>query len=58
MRGRPVAIIAPIDQQALDSAIAREVQKVENEGWLAAAEGAFGFWDNDDDAVWDRVAVK
>lgn len=58
VRGRPVAVIAPIDQQALDAAIAHEARKIENEGWLAAAEGAFAFWDNDEDAIWDRVAVQ
>src|SRR6266511_4793960 len=58
VRGRPVAVIAPIDQQALEAAISREAQKVEDGGWLAAAEDAFTFWDNDDDAIWDRVAVK
>lgn len=58
VRGRPIAIIAPIDQQALETAISREVWKTEAEGWLALAEGAFAFWDNDDDAVWDDVAVK
>jgi prevent-host-death family protein len=58
VRGRPVAVIAPIDQQALDAAISREAQKGEDEGWLATAEDAFAFWDNDEDAIWDRVAVK
>ena len=58
VRGRPVAVIAPIDQQALEAAISREAEKVENQGWLAAAEGAFAFWDNDEDAIWDRVAVS
>jgi prevent-host-death family protein len=58
VRGYPVAVIAPIDQGALDAAIARELQKVEGEGWLAVAEGAFAFWDNDEDAVWDHVPVQ
>jgi prevent-host-death family protein len=58
LRGQPVAIVAPIDQHALDAAIAREFQKVEGEEWLAVAEGAFSFWDNEDDAVWDHVAVQ
>lgn len=58
VRGRPVAVIAPIDQQALEAAIFREVEKAEDDGWLTLAEGAFAFWDNDEDAVWDRVAVK
>ncbi len=58
VRGRPVAVIAPIDQAALDAAIARELEKAEGEGWLAAAEGAFAFWDNEEDAVWDHVPVR
>ena len=58
VRGRPVAIIAPIEQKALDAAISREALKAEDEGWLAAAEDAFAFWDNENDAVWDHVAVK
>ncbi len=57
VRGRPVAVIAPIDQGVLDAAIARELAKAEGEGWLAVAEGTFAFWDNDEDAVWDHVAV-
>ena len=58
VRGRPVAVISPIDQQAVEAAIAREAQKVEDEGWLAVAEDAFAFWDSDDDSVWDHAAVK
>jgi prevent-host-death family protein len=58
VRGRPVAIIAPIEQSRLDAAISREAQNAEEQGWLAVAEEAFAFWDNEDDAVWDRVAVK
>ncbi|MBM2809781.1 MAG: Type toxin-antitoxin system prevent-host-death family antitoxin [Chloroflexi bacterium] len=58
VRGRPVAVIAPIDQQALDAAISREAQRVEERGWLAASETTFAFWDNEDDAIWDGVAVK
>ena len=57
VRGRPVAIMVPIDRQALDATLSRQAQRVENEGWLAAAEDAFAFWDNPDDAVWDHVAV-
>jgi prevent-host-death family protein len=57
VRGRPVAVI-PIDQEALDEAISRAAQKIEDQGWLTTAESAFALWDNDDDAVWDQVAVK
>ena len=58
VRGRPVAVIAPINQKELDAALARQLEKAEGEGWLAISEGAFAFWDNDDDAVWDRVRVQ
>ncbi len=58
LRGQPVAVIAPLDPRVLDAAISREARKVEDEGWLAAAEEAFAFWNNDEDAIWDRVAVK
>ena len=58
VRGRPVAVIAPIDQQALDAALSLQASKSEGEGWLALAEGDFTFWNNDDDAIWDRAAVQ
>ncbi len=58
VRGKPVAVISPIDQEAVDAAISREVERAEEEGWLAAAEGAFGFWDNTADSVWDQAPVK
>ncbi len=58
VRGRPVAVITPIDQQALDAAIAGEALRAEDLGWLAATESAFTFWDNEEDTVWDQVAVK
>ncbi len=28
----------------------------ESMGWLAASEGAFSFWENEEDGVWDEVA--
>lgn len=58
VRGRPVAVIAPIDEQAVDAAISNEAERVEASGWLALAEDAFAFWNNDADAVWDNVPVK
>ena len=56
-RGEPVAVISPIDQEALREALASEAGRAEKEtlGWLAASEGAFSFWENEDDAVWDEV---
>jgi prevent-host-death family protein len=57
VRGRPVAVIAPLDQAALDDALAQELAKAEAEGWLRLAEDAFAFWDSDEDAVWDGLAL-
>jgi len=56
-RGEPVAVISPIDQEKLREALASEAGRAEKEtlGWLAASEGAFSFWENEDDAVWDEV---
>ena len=56
-RGEAVAVISPIDQEALSEALASEAARAEKEtlGWLAASESAFSFWENEDDAVWDDV---
>ncbi len=56
-RGEAVAVISPIDQKALREALSSEAGRVEREtlGWLAASEGAFSFWENEDDAVWDEI---
>jgi hypothetical protein len=51
-------VIAPIDQAVVDTAIDRHVEQMEDEGWLAGAEEAFSFWDNQGDAVWDNSPVK
>jgi prevent-host-death family protein len=58
VRGRPVAIIAPIHQQSLDAAISGKTSRDEPEGWLAATEGNFAFWNNEEDAVWDSVPIS
>lgn len=58
VRCRPVAVIAPLDRAALDEALARELAKTEAKGWLAVAESAFAFWDNDEDAVWDQAPLE
>ena len=59
-RGEAVAVISPIDQEALRQALASEAGRAEREtlGWLAASEGAFSFWDNEDDAVWDEIGGR
>jgi prevent-host-death family protein len=58
LRGAPIAVIAPIDQTALEGIIDQTVQSAENLGWLAASKEAFDFWDNEDDAVWDNVVSE
>jgi prevent-host-death family protein len=59
-RGETVAVISPIDQEVLREALASEANRAEREtlGWLAASEGAFSFWDNEDDAVWDDIGGR
>ena len=54
-RGSPIAVIAPLDQRLVQQMIEDEARKAEILGWLALSEGAFGFWDNGDDSVWDQV---
>jgi prevent-host-death family protein len=59
-RGEAVAVISPIDRQALEEALVSEAGRAEQEtlGWLAASEGAFSFWENEDDAVWDEIGSR
>ena len=56
-RGEAVAVISPIDQKALREALSSEAGRAEREtlGWLSASEGAFSFWENEEDAVWDEI---
>jgi prevent-host-death family protein len=58
LRGEPVAVISPIDREAVEGAVRSEAERAEREslGWLAASEGAFSFWENEDDEVWDEAA--
>jgi len=58
LRGEPVAVISPIDRRAVEEAIGSEAERAEREtlGWLEASEGAFSFWENEEDGVWDEVA--
>lgn len=60
MRGNPVAVISPIDQEALDKALNLEARRASEESleWLRASEGAFEFWDNEEDEVWDRIVEE
>ena len=57
-RGEVVAVISPIDREAVEEALISEAKRAEQEslGWLAASEGAFSFWENEDDAIWDEIA--
>ena len=59
-RGEAVAIISPIDRQAVEEALVSEAKRAEQEtlGWLAASESAFSFWENEDDAVWDEIGNR
>ena len=58
LRGEPVAVISPIDREAVEEAVISEAERAEREslGWLAAGEGAFSFWENEEDEIWDEVA--
>lgn len=60
LRGNPVAVISPIDQEALEEALSEETRRAEREalGWLAASESAFDFWENEEDEVWDTVGKE
>ncbi len=58
LRGGPVAVISPIDREAVEGAVRSEAERAEREslGWLTASEGAFSFWENEEDEIWDEVA--
>ncbi len=60
LRGNPVAVISPIDQDALEGALSEEATRAEKEslGWLATSESAFDFWENEEDGVWDTVGKE
>lgn len=60
LRGEPVAVISPLDADALEGALGEEAVKAEREslGWLAASETAFDFWENEEDEVWDTVGKE
>ena len=60
LRGEPVAVISPIDRGAVEEATVSEAERAEREtlGWLEASEGAFSFWENEEDGVWDEVAER
>ena len=59
LRGEPVAVISPLDGDAIREAVESEARRVEREslGWLAASESSLSFWDNEDDEIWDEEPV-
>jgi prevent-host-death family protein len=54
-RGSPLAVIAPLDQAAVEQHVEREADQAEQMAWLSLTESAFAFWENEDDAIWDQV---
>lgn len=56
--GSPIAFISPITSDEAQRPAPRESADAEGVAWLAASEGAFGFWDNTEDAVWDAVEPR
>jgi hypothetical protein len=48
----------PNDPDPQDKRLEREAAQTETMGWLKASEGAFAFWDNSEDAVWDEVTTS
>ncbi len=60
LRGEPVAVISPIDREAIEEAVGSEAERAEREslGWLAISESAFAFWEDEEDEVWDEVAGR
>ena len=53
--GTPIAVIAPLDPDALAELLEREAARAETVGWLRTSESAFTFWDNPEDDVWEQV---
>jgi prevent-host-death family protein len=60
LRGRPVAVLSSIDQAPLEEALAAEAKRARGEvlSWFSASESTFGFWDNEEDAIWDEAEVR
>lgn len=56
--GTPIAVIAPLGPDVHADLLKRESDRAEAVGWLWASESAFGFWDNPEDAVRDRVHTE
>jgi prevent-host-death family protein len=55
LRGTPIAVLAPLDGEAVEEALNQEAKKAGALGWLALSQSAFAFWDNEDDAARDGV---
>ena len=60
LRGEPVAVISPLDQNAIEEAVEIDARRAEREslGWLATSESSFSFWDNEEDEVWNEEAEE
>ena len=54
------SVTPPLDREAVEGAVEAEARRAEEEslGWLSASEGAFSFWDNEEDEVWDEVSAR
>ena len=48
-RGKPFAALARLREEEIERLI------LEGRGWLKLSESAFGFWDNEDDEVWNKI---
>jgi len=48
-RGKPIATIAPLEEEEIEQFI------IEGKNWLRLSESSFGFWDNEEDEIWNKV---
>jgi len=48
-RGKPVATIAPLEEEEIEQFI------IEGNNWLRLSESSFSFWDNEEDEIWNKV---
>ncbi len=47
-RGKPIATIVPLKEEF-------EQFIIEGKNWLKLSESSFGFWDNEEDEIWNKV---
>lgn len=48
-RGKPIATIVPLEEKEIEQFI------IEGKYWLRLSESSFGFWDNEEDEIWNKV---